>query len=90
MSDGLMYRLSCTTWSAHAGKRTLLLVILSFLRPPSVRAAAPAAPSNLRVEFVTRNEISLLWTAPIDAVRFKAELRKAGNSVCVYVEVNIT
>ena len=45
-----------------------------------VGAAAPAAPDDVKVEYVTRSEISLVWTRPAGALRFKAEYRKAGSA----------
>jgi len=42
-------------------------------------AAVPAAPDDVAVNFVTRNEISLSWTAPVGARRYKADYRRAGS-----------
>jgi hypothetical protein len=45
-----------------------------------VTSGAPGAPSDVRVEWVTRSEISLVWTAPQGALRFKAEYRATTSS----------
>jgi hypothetical protein len=56
-----------------------LLAVLVLFAPALAFAAVPAAPSDVAVNFVTRNEISMFWTAPFGALRYKADYRRAGS-----------
>ena len=55
------------------------LAACALFAPVLTYAAVPAAPADVAVNFVTRNEISLSWTAPVGALRYKVDLRRAGS-----------
>ena len=64
-----------------SGARALavLLVSAAAVTPPlAAEGAAPVAPTDVHIPFVTRYEIAIAWTPPATATQYKLEYRVSG------------